>query len=101
MVQVIWAEPALGDLDEIYRFIAKDSPRYARLMVERLTAAADRLGEFPQLGEVLPQFAHRGYRQLVVGVYRLVYREDTRRGRVIVVAAIHGARDFPPFPENR
>ncbi len=42
MVSVIWAEPALADLEEIYRFIAKDSPRYARLMVERLTAAAAR-----------------------------------------------------------
>ena len=101
MVPVIWAEPALADLEEIYRFIAKDSPQYARSMVERLTTAAARLGDFPQLGEIVPQFAQRNYRQLAVGAYRLVYREDVHEGRVIVLAAIHGARDFPPLLENR
>jgi len=101
MVQVNWAEPALADLEEIYGFIAKDSPRYARLTVEMLTAAAARLSEFPQMGERIAVFSRRDYRQLAVGAYRLVYREDVDTGRVVVVAAIHGARDFPPLLEDR
>ena len=31
MVQVDWAQPALEDLQEVYEFIARDSPRYAQL----------------------------------------------------------------------
>ena len=47
MVQVDWARPALEDLKEVYEFIARDSPRYAQLTVERVTDAAERLAGFP------------------------------------------------------
>jgi plasmid stabilization system protein ParE len=43
MVQVVWAEPALADLKEIYQFIARDSPRYAQITVEKITRTAARL----------------------------------------------------------
>jgi len=95
MVRVDWAKPALDDLEGVYEFIARDSPRYARNTIERITEAAGRLAQFPQLGQLLPEFPHSAYRQLVVGNYRLIYREDPRTGRVIVMGIIHGSRDLP------
>ena len=64
-----------------------------------LTAA--RLARFPQLGEVLPEFPQLAYRQIVVGAYRLIYREDPQSNRVVVVGVIHGSRDVPPILESR
>ncbi|MHC4180069.1 MAG: type II toxin-antitoxin system RelE/ParE family toxin [Planctomycetota bacterium] len=101
MVRVEWAQPALTDLRDIHEFIARDSPRYAQLTVEKITGTAARLARFPELGEVLPEFPRLAYRQIVVGAYRLVYREDRQRDRVVVMGVIHASRDLPPILENR
>lgn len=100
MVRVEWAAPATTDLREVFEFIARDSPRYAQLTVERITDTATRLVQFPQLGEVLPEFPEHVYRQIVVGAYRLVYREDLQHDRVLVVAVVHAARKLPPTLEG-
>jgi toxin ParE1/3/4 len=101
MVQVTWAMPAVDDLREIYEFIERDSPRYAQNTVENITQAAERLAAFPRLGQVLPEFPHLAYRQLMVGVYRLIYREDSPRNRILIVGVIHGGRDFSAAMEGR
>ena len=101
MVRVEWASPATTDLREVFDFIARDSSRYAQLTVERITDAAARLAQFPQLGEVLPEFPEHAYRQIVVGAYRLIYREDLWQDRVLVVAVIHAARRLPTSLEDR
>jgi toxin ParE1/3/4 len=101
MVRVDWAQPALDDLREVYEFIARDSRRYAQLTVERITGAAARLAQFPQLGEVLPEFPHLAYRQIVVGAYRLIYRDDSKQNRILVMGVIHSSRDLSPILESR
>ena len=42
MATVRWTERAKGDLQEVYNFIARDSPRAADALVERIARAADR-----------------------------------------------------------
>jgi toxin ParE1/3/4 len=101
MVRVDWAQPALDDLREVYEFIARDSLRYAQLTVERITEVAARLAKFPQLGEVLSEFPHLSYRQMVVGTYRLIYRDDPVQHRILVMAVIHSSRDLPPILKSR
>ncbi len=95
MVRVEWAAPAVEDLEGVYEYIARDSPRYARNTVERITESAARLARFPQLGQVVPEYPQSMYRQLAVGNYRLIYREDHSSNRVIVMGIIHGSRDLP------
>jgi addiction module RelE/StbE family toxin len=101
VVRVVWAEPAIADLEEVYGFIARDSRKYARLTIERITSVVQRLADFPELGEVLREFAHRGYRQIVVGSYRVIYRADSERDRLLILAVVHSRRDLPPVLENR
>ncbi|HYW78863.1 MAG TPA: type II toxin-antitoxin system RelE/ParE family toxin [Thermoguttaceae bacterium] len=101
MVRVDWAKPALADLREIYEFIARDSSRYAQLTVEKITDATDSLARFPQLGEVLPEFPSSAYRQIVVGNYRLIYREAPGANRVLVIAIVHASRKIEPILEDR
>lgn len=101
MVRIEWAEPAISDLREVYEFIARDSHRYARLTIEKITGTAGRLAEFPELGEVLPEFSPKVYRQIVVGSYRIIYRADPSRNRLLVLAVVHARRELPPVVENR
>ena len=48
MAQVIWSPSALGDVDAIAEYIARDSVDQAALFVARLLEATDRLAEFRQ-----------------------------------------------------
>ena len=34
-------------------------------------------------------------------LYRLVYREDQQRNRVLIMAIVHGSRDFPRILDER
>jgi addiction module RelE/StbE family toxin len=92
MVQIDWSRPALDDLHEVYRYIARDSRKYARATIERITEAAEHIAQWPQAGEVMDDFP--AYRQFVVGNYRLIYREDNVNQRLLIIGVIHAARDL-------
>lgn len=50
MAQVIWAEPALNDLDAIADYIALDNFVAARQLVQKSFERADHLESHPTLG---------------------------------------------------
>ena len=74
MTAVRWMPQAVEDLDAIRGFIARDSPRYADLVVERLVTAVDILERFPQAGRIVPEHSRADLRELVRAPYRIVYR---------------------------
>jgi plasmid stabilization system protein ParE len=51
-MKVIIREAAYDDLDRIFTWIAKDRPRSAHSVINRILESADRLGRFPHLGHV-------------------------------------------------
>jgi hypothetical protein len=51
------------------------------------------------MGEILPETSD--YCQLIVENYRLIYRNDKANKRVIIIGAIHAARDLPPIMQSR
>lgn len=93
MTRVVWTVPALEDVEAARDFVARDSPRYARALVERLLAAAERLADFPLVGRVVPELGQATVRELFEGGYRIVYRVTPDEAQV--VAVVHGARQFP------
>lgn len=99
MVRVDWSEPAVTDLRQIHDYIARDSRHFARAAVERITGATAMLADWPNSGEVLYEFP--AYRQLVVGNYRLIYREDGPNSRILIIGVIHAALDLSPILQRR
>lgn len=93
MTTVVWARPALDDVREIRAYIARDSPRYARAVAERIFAAVDRLHEHPLSGRVVPEVGQATVREVIEPPYRIVYR--VRADIMEVVAVVHSARQFP------
>ncbi len=74
MGRLIWAEPALNDLDTIAEYIAIDKPEAARRYVQRVFEAVERLTRFPRSGSIPPEIPHLPYRQIVVPPCRVFYR---------------------------
>lgn len=93
MSDVKFSPAALRDLDEILDYIAADKPDAARNVVARIRTSCDRLGEFPNRGELLEEFGLR-IRRISVGNYNVYYRHGDD-GVLLVMRVRHGARDEP------
>jgi len=87
-----WSDPAVRDLQDIHDYISRDSEYYASRFVERLLDAVEQLTAFPRLGRIVPEVRSPGTRELLFSSYRIVYRLE--RGRVLILAVVHGARDW-------
>jgi plasmid stabilization system protein ParE len=88
--QVIWTRQALEDIEAIRFYVARDSEQYATLLVERLVAAVERAGYFPEAGRIVPEVGDATLREVVHGSYRIVYRLTPEAVKIVTVH--HGAR---------
>jgi addiction module RelE/StbE family toxin len=87
---VSWSPQVREDLHEIAAFIAKDSPRYASAVVEKLLAAGRSLRILPHRGRMVPEIGNENCRELFIYEYRLIYLVEGSDVRI--VAVIHGRR---------
>jgi plasmid stabilization system protein ParE len=90
MGQVVWAEPALNDLDAIADYIALDDPEAARRLVQKIFEHIDHLEMHPRLGSKLPELPGWRYRQIVEPPCCIFYREDS--GRVLILHVMRSER---------
>lgn len=79
MVELIWTEPALQDLDTIADYIALDKPDAARKLVAQVFEKVESLKRFPRLGSSPPELPGMPYQQLVVPPCRILYRIEKKR----------------------
>ena len=101
MAEVIWLDSAQRDVRDIHAFIARDSPRRAEAVVQRLQASVKRLAAFPESGRLVPELRAAGYREIVVESYRVIYRYIPQDEIVAIVAVVHGRRLLPPIDGNQ
>ena len=93
MSPVRWTEQAVTDVQAIRRFIERDSPRYGRLVAERLVESTLRLDTFPASGRQIPDLDRPDVRELIVGEYRIVYR--LHGDAAILLTVFRSSRLFP------
>lgn len=93
MIDLIWSPQSFRDLSAIRAYIAKDSPLYAELMVQRIIAAVERLRVFPDSGRMVPERQSPELREITVGKYRVVYRRSA--SSVEIATVFRGSQQFP------
>jgi plasmid stabilization system protein ParE len=76
VAEVIWAEPALQELDAIAEYIALDNPAAASDLVQQIFYKTERLENFPQSGRIPPELPNSVYREatsvkIVVALFML------------------------------
>ena len=89
---VKWTETATSDLEEVARFIGRDSQFYAAAIVREARATARSLRTFAERGRVVPESNAPDIRELFVRSYRLIYKVIP--DHVDILAFVHGARDL-------
>lgn len=93
-MKTIISRMAEMDMVEIGSWIARDSPRAAARMVDRIVAAVDGLGRYPLRYPVLERL---DLRKRPVGDYVILYRVDEA---VYIVRILHAARDWLSLLED-
>ena len=93
MTRVVWAEPAVADLEAIHAYIARDSDAFADAMTLCILESVERLETYPLSGRVVPELGDENVREIIVGNYRVIYEVDS--SGVTIQTVLHGARAFP------
>ena len=96
---VVWAQSAYAALDEVVAYIAQDSRQAAVQVLERALNTAADLKTLSERGRIVPELDDPAIREVFVHRYRLLYRIEA--DRVVVIAFLHGARDFARWRENQ
>jgi toxin ParE1/3/4 len=91
-LELLWSGLAIKDLLDMVDYISQDNPRAAYSLANRIKSKILRLQRFPLSGRVVPEFSEKGYREVVVYPYRIVY--DVCDDNVIVLRVWHGKRDL-------
>lgn len=92
-----WSHRAETDLRDLYDWIRKDSPFYARQFAERIFAAVEALDAFLEMGRTVPEAIGRNdVREVIYRGYRVIYRYRDRK--VAIVTIVHGRRDLTAGP---
>ena len=91
MRTIVWSDDALDDLDAVLRFVARDSPKAAFALIDRIDEAASGLADFP-IGR--PGRVAKTYEKVVPRTPYIVAYALTD-ARVTILRVIHGGRDWP------
>jgi toxin ParE1/3/4 len=92
MAKIIWSALAKEHLREIDRYISEGSPFYSVIFIDKLIASVEKIGAFPELGRVVPEYESDDLREIFFHKYRIVYR--IRNDVVTIAAIVHGAMDI-------
>jgi toxin ParE1/3/4 len=86
---------ARGDLRSAARWIARDNPPAARALRRAVTAAAQRLGDFPLAGVERRDLAAPPVRFLILSGFPYVLVYDAGPRPPVILRVLHSARDLP------
>jgi len=91
-MRVHWTDNALKHLLDIYEYISKNSPIYAKRMIDRLTRRSEQIVDFPMSGRKVPEYDDEDLREVIEKPYRVIYR--IMPDQIDVLAVIHGAQQL-------
>lgn len=73
--------------------MAQTSPEYARRIVDKLTRRSIQIAAFPFSGRAVPEYEINEVREVIEGLYRVIYLVKEQDDQIEVLAVIHSARE--------
>lgn len=77
----------MKDLQEIAEYISKDSPKYAKLTIEKLISTVKLIEKNLKIGRIVPEVGKNNIRELITGNYRIIYL--TESGNAAYILTVH------------
>jgi addiction module RelE/StbE family toxin len=89
-IKIVWSQRAQTDIEEIISYISRDSKQYAVNFATKIIETVETLGQFPEIGRVVPEYNNSRIRELIYRNYRVVYQ--VKPGFVEIVTVFRGSR---------
>ncbi len=92
---VVWSESARFDMESIVEYIGQNNPLNARKVLEKIFNACGKLENYPKSGRIIPELKLQNidtYRELIVDVWRILYRIEG--SRIYILAVIDSRRNI-------
>jgi toxin ParE1/3/4 len=84
--RVTFAASAVADLEGIRVWYAKlQVPDVGERLLREVVSQVERLANFPESGRIVPEFGVAKLREIIHPPFRIVYRLDDERARVVRV----------------
>jgi plasmid stabilization system protein ParE len=81
-----FAESAIADLEDIRAWYVKlEVPEVGERLLREVVLQVERLADFPESGRVVPEFGIAPLREIIHPPFRIVYRWDAGRVRIVRV----------------
>ncbi len=85
-VTIGFAESAVSDLDEIRLwYVEQGVPDVGERLIAEILQRVEALGKHPELGRIVPEFEQAFLRELIQPPFRIVYRHDPGKIRIVRV----------------
>ncbi len=83
---ISFAESALSDLQDIREWYMEQLvPEVGERLIAEVFSQVERLVDFPESGRIVPEFSIASLREIILPPFRIVYRLDHERVRVVRV----------------
>lgn len=83
-VAISFAESSVRDLEEVQTWYAEQGvPDVGTRLVEELIQRVKALVDHPDMGRIVPEFDQAFLRELIHPPFRIVYRHDAKRVRIV------------------
>jgi len=77
---------AINDLDDMRAWYAEQQiPAGGDKLLREIVSQVERLGAFPESGRVVPEFGLANLREIIFPPFRIIYRLDESKVRVVRV----------------
>ena len=84
--RITFAVSAVTDLEEVRRwYVEQGAPEVGERLLREIVAAVERLAAFPESGRIVPEFGVSQLREIIHPPFRIVYRLDAERVRIVRV----------------
>ncbi len=94
---ISFGESALGDLEDIReRYAGEAVPEVGDRLVGEIFDRIEVLADHPDIGRAVPEFAQSLLRELIHPPFRIVYRREAARVRVVRVWRSERLLRLPP-----
>jgi len=83
---ITFATSAVNDLEAIRTwYVDQQIPTVGEKLLRKIISQVERLADFPESGRIVPEFGIANLREIIYSPFRIVYRFDENRVRVVRV----------------
>ena len=91
-MRIRWTEGAVGNLDHVEEYIAKDNTSAAVATVNKIIDSAQMLADYPTIGK---RGRERGTRELVIAGLPYIVIYAVLREELVILRVLHTSMKYP------